>query len=605
MAQNTTGPFPSAPKNVLPSGHIEYNLTHNSTSDVVMVKCPEDEYKHSNSLKGFTMEKILQKPVGFARQFNELFIWSAYRISDVSKNTLMITCGHFEKDIGTGAVKKMYWKINVKWTVPTNVFEIAHAVDANGINANPMSDENKIVGKQERAYEQPNFIVDGKQERAKSAKNEKIFVVRSISSGKRKYNIRLIEMENLNLKEFYIGKEILSQRVIYLSGEVKPIGDKEAINNGELSVKGYEIIQFSYSALTESKFYEEVVETFFFGPDKHYENPKPITVNFTKNDGDIEANCPINQYDYAFLSEIKIGSNFTIKINDSIAEGDTVTGITKSGDNFVHKIKNETLYHIHCIYETPDGIIEQVKVYTDISRYETIIDEGGKLKIHKLKDEDTEKKLQEMKDKMKEADKSSFQKLKEKLGTGGVVGIGIALLFVLSCICFLIYYFTLRKIIKACLDEKEKRAKYPNVFVFWENVKVQSIGQYSKMAPDEKYVCKKTKQTKIIKILESEDVVIDSGEDPFNETLVKCSKEIGNKIQAYYVNDVSPKRTYIISDGPRKESIMHFFKMLFLENVSVVVSIIYRNPEEPENNARNPVYWPVFIGLIQNLSLKS
>uniref|UniRef100_A0A0N4Z429 Protein-tyrosine-phosphatase n=1 Tax=Parastrongyloides trichosuri TaxID=131310 RepID=A0A0N4Z429_PARTI len=113
----------------------------------------------------------------------------------------------------------------------------------------------------------------------------------------------------------------------------------------------------------------------------------------------------------------------------------------------------------------------------------------------------------------------------------------------------------------------EKRAKYPNVFVFWENVKVQSIRQYSKMVSDEKYVCEKTKQTKIIKTLESEDVVIDSGEDPFNETLVKCSKEIGNKIQAHYVSDVSPKRTYIISDGPRKESIMHFFKMLFLENV--------------------------------------
>uniref|UniRef100_A0A0N4Z408 Tyrosine-protein phosphatase domain-containing protein n=1 Tax=Parastrongyloides trichosuri TaxID=131310 RepID=A0A0N4Z408_PARTI len=242
--------------------------------------------------------------------------------------------------------------------------------------------------------------------------------------------------------------------------------------------------------------------------------------------------------------------------------------------------------------ETPDGIIEQVKVYTDTSSFEAVVGKDGKLKIHKLKDEEAEKKLEELEHKMKEARKSAFQKLKDKIGIGGVAGLGIAILFVLSCICLLIYYFALRKVIKAWLDEREKRSKYPNIFTFWEDVKAQSLRQYSKISSDEKYVCEKAKQTKIVKQLESEDADIDSGEDPFNDTLVKCSKDIGNKIKAHYVSDVSPKRKYILSDGPRKESTLQFFKMLFLEDVSVVVSIMYRNPDETEENIKDPVYWP-------------
>uniref|UniRef100_A0A0N4Z859 Lipoprotein n=1 Tax=Parastrongyloides trichosuri TaxID=131310 RepID=A0A0N4Z859_PARTI len=261
----------------------------------------------------------------------------------------MITCGYFVQDTGTEMVKRIYWKINVKWTVPINVFEIADAVDANGMNANPMSDgtkcnknnkdlsvvtiekgTNNLIAIDTKAYgvssmyakqtfyffdkiklnnknellkpcgialvfyEIPNFVVGGNRDRIKSTRNQDIFLVPSLSSGKRKYNIKLLEMENLDAPEFYADEEISSQRMIYRDRKLKPIGDKEVIKKGELNVEDYEIIQFSYSALSKGKKYKEVAETFFFGPGKHYVNPKPITVNFTKNDSDIEANCPIN-----------------------------------------------------------------------------------------------------------------------------------------------------------------------------------------------------------------------------------------------------------------------------------------------------------------------
>uniref|UniRef100_A0A0N4ZWN5 Tyrosine-protein phosphatase domain-containing protein n=1 Tax=Parastrongyloides trichosuri TaxID=131310 RepID=A0A0N4ZWN5_PARTI len=51
-------------------------------------------------------------------------------------------------------------------------------------------------------------------------------------------------------------------------------------------------------------------------------------------------------------------------------------------------------------------------------------------------------------------------------------------------------------------------------------------------------------------------------------------------------------RKYIISEGPRKETTMNFFKMLYLEDVRVVVAIIYRDNNDSKKTKKDICYWP-------------
>uniref|UniRef100_A0A0N4ZZR2 Tyrosine-protein phosphatase domain-containing protein n=1 Tax=Parastrongyloides trichosuri TaxID=131310 RepID=A0A0N4ZZR2_PARTI len=620
MAQNATNPFPSAPKNVLPSGHIEYNLTHNSTSDVVMVKCPEKGYNHSKDLKGFTVEKILDNSVGFARQPNKLFFWSAFKISDASQNSLAITCGYFLKKTNLETPNKIYWKINVKWMVPTNVFEIAHAVDANGINANPMSDENKCdenniklsivtfdkakknltyikagnIGlnimyakqifyffKESKLnnvkellfpcgiaiiyYEIPNFVVDGNTNRIKSSKNEEIFVVRSVSSESRKYNIKLLELGYLNAPEFYADEEISSQRMMYRNGEVKPFGTNEIIKQGELTVKDYEIIQFNYSALSRRKQYKEVIETFFFGPENTTIEEDLAPVNYKVPASDINAQCLINQYEYAYLAKI-MANEESFDVDSSMADGETIHGFTKSKDGFSFPITDQEKFDLSCIYQTPDGTITIRQTFFGIKPTTT---EAPQTTEKSSGDSEMATKIEDSQDK-----DSSMMHI-----------IIIAVVVGVVLLCALIYFLLLRKKISIYMRMKEKKKVYPNIFALWEEIRKQTLVEFVKMIYDENYMSSKVKGIKIVKQLESEDTFLESATNLFTDTLIKCFKDIEGLIKANYVKEISSKRQYIISEGPSKSSISNFFKMLYLEDVAVVVSILYKG-------VKNAVFWP-------------
>uniref|UniRef100_A0A0N4ZJI3 Spheroidin n=1 Tax=Parastrongyloides trichosuri TaxID=131310 RepID=A0A0N4ZJI3_PARTI len=138
----------------------------------------------------------------------------------------------------------------------------------------------------------------------------------------------------------------------------------------------------------------------------------------------------------------------------------------------------------------------------------------------------------------------------------------------------------------------EKRKKYPNIFILWNDVNTQSIKKFSKIVTDESYIPSKVRDIKLIKHVDSDDEIVDYVTNLFDDTLIGCFKEIDRQIKAYYIQDVSPKRKYIISEGPRKETTMNFFKMLYLEDVRVVVAILYRDSNDQKKTKKDICYWP-------------
>uniref|UniRef100_A0A0N5A094 Tyrosine-protein phosphatase domain-containing protein n=1 Tax=Parastrongyloides trichosuri TaxID=131310 RepID=A0A0N5A094_PARTI len=199
---------------------------------------------------------------------------------------------------------------------------------------------------------------------------------------------------------------------------------------------------------------------------------------------------------------------------------------------------------------------------------------------------------------------SFFDRMKKQLGAPLFYGLLVIVVLVVLIALLFVLFLVFRSRIRYYFLVAEKRKNYPNIITFWNDVNTQTINKYSKIVTEESYIPSKVRDIKLIKHVSSDDGAVDYVTNLFDDTLIGCFKEIGRQIKAYYIQDVSPKRKYIISEGPRKETTMNFFKMLYLEDVRVVVAIIYRDNNDLKKTKKNICYWPDKAVMFGSLSIE-
>uniref|UniRef100_A0A0N4ZWQ1 Tyrosine-protein phosphatase domain-containing protein n=1 Tax=Parastrongyloides trichosuri TaxID=131310 RepID=A0A0N4ZWQ1_PARTI len=630
------GLFPSAPTNV-ESGNLYYTLNHDSSYDVIMIKCPDSQYKYSDKMSVFILHDNYQIPIGFERRIDRIFVWSAVRNTNLNETEMIIICGYYLYEDSNMVLKKSSWNIYVEWNKNIDMINNVHFqlpsevrdYPENSKCRKPSSELIKIsINKDMRLYSFKTFndadlfvkqfiyffdkvdvsrtgelavpcdvvrmyatppeinIINNEMHKAKNM--EKIFVVNSTFHGNRTYQFKLEIKNSPDLKNFYAGETVIINKIKYKNGEIKIINNTKYYSSEIFTVDKFEILEFIYPTITRNGSYEEVKRIIFFGPENRNFVLKHEVYQLIDNDQEVQAHCSMNIFSYGYLVAMK-ANNITTNVTSFTSEGQTLNGLTKRGDFFIHIIKNESLYKLNCIYQTPDGNVILPKVYSDSNINITIDDRDEKPIVE-------DKNLQDINGKkykpLKKTEKSVITKLREKLGDSVFFGLIAGAVIIILLGCFLICFFGLRKIIPKCSEERRRRLMYANIFSFWNNVKMMSLREYSKVITDEKYVSSKVKNIKIIKNLDNEDFNLEGVDYLFNATLIRCYKMLKVPINAHYVSSIPQERNYIISDGPRKDTIGEFFKMLFLEDVAVVVAIFYKDLNNPNAKAEDKTYWP-------------
>uniref|UniRef100_A0A0N5A2N9 Tyrosine-protein phosphatase domain-containing protein n=1 Tax=Parastrongyloides trichosuri TaxID=131310 RepID=A0A0N5A2N9_PARTI len=625
--------FPSAPTGV-PDGDITYSLEHESTSDVILVKCPDMDYTHHDKLTRISLSKRFQFPVGYSRQMSSTFVWSAVRNPNPENKDFKVNCGSYNYRDSHG-LREIHWNINIKWKNSIDTSKDLIFVDPVGINIDPVKNkcmktnaelilvsigkdknlftfeemtnansyskqivyffDKDMVSRSEElvtpcgvamiCYYPPSIIIVNNKKYLASM-DKKVKVVYSESEKSRPYKLKLMLGRGSGLENFYAGEMVSVQRMKYRDGNVEVINDTFFETADSFTINGYEILNFKYLAFTQGGKYVNVSETIFFGPKvRQLITPFEIT-DIGKDKKEIQANCSTERLSYGFLIAIE-ANNVTTKVKNSILDGQTIDNFEKKKNLFVYTITNKSQYIINCIYQTPDGTVKIRKVYIDKSKHIVHTDKYGNIKI------------------IRNQRKIFFFKYKEHMSPSLFLLLFLLAGFIIIIISFLIYYFALRKMVERFFEEKRMRSRYPNIFHFWDTVLSQTLKEYSKIATYDKYVSRKLKSIKIIKHVENEDSNVINADNLFNSTLIKSYRIINGLIKAHYVKNVSPKRTYIISDGPRKHAIGEFFKMLFMEDVAVVVAIIYKDFNNPKANTKDVRYWPTKAPIVfENLTVE-
>uniref|UniRef100_A0A0N4ZDP4 Protein-tyrosine-phosphatase n=1 Tax=Parastrongyloides trichosuri TaxID=131310 RepID=A0A0N4ZDP4_PARTI len=626
--------FPSAPTG-LPNGNITYSLVHESTSDVIMVKCPGTSYIHAGKLSKINVSKELSDK--HSRQEPSTFVWYPVRNKNLKNNNYELECGSYNYSSSSDK-RTVYWNINIMWKNPINISTDLMVIPSSKINADPMKfkcgkendnllivgdlkneglhtfetiilsetytkqlfyffDKEKILTTSEivvpcgvaRIYgDAPKIIITDHKMYA-SNKNKEIYVIPSRSQRKRAYELKLNVAGSSDFDNFYYEEKVSVQRMKYRDEKVEAYNDANFETSIFFTVTGLEILKFSYSYLTHGGKYGYVSKTIFFGAS----NKKIIlpfeTIDIGNGKKGIQPNCSTERLSYGFLVAIE-ANNVITKVNSSIPNGKLIDGFKKNGIFFAYtRTTNNSQFVINCIYQTPDGTAEIRKVYIDKSTYIVHLDKNRGLQIiKKFKKEERQRGVKHI----RESGKNFLTKVREKVGSPVFFGANALIGFIIVILSFLIYYLALRKILAKFFEEKRKRIKYPNIFHFWDAVTSQTLKEYSKIITDDKYLSEKVKTIKIIKHLENEDANMDSADNLFKSTLINSYGNINGLIKAYYVRNVSPKRTYIISDGPRNHAVGEFFKMLFMEDVGVVVAIVYKDFRYSNSNKKDVRYWP-------------
>uniref|UniRef100_A0A0K0E261 Tyrosine-protein phosphatase domain-containing protein n=1 Tax=Strongyloides stercoralis TaxID=6248 RepID=A0A0K0E261_STRER len=120
----------------------------------------------------------------------------------------------------------------------------------------------------------------------------------------------------------------------------------------------------------------------------------------------------------------------------------------------------------------------------------------------------------------------------------------------------------------------------------------QNLEVYAETIQDKKYIPDKLKDEKVSKKIEGGEVVEFNKNSLFDDSLVKCYKNIDKEIKAHYIKDISPVRTYIISDGPTFEKVDYFWELLYHEDVGVVFAILFQEHEINQDTHSKVFYWP-------------
>ncbi|CEF66153.1 Protein-tyrosine phosphatase, receptor/non-receptor type domain-containing protein [Strongyloides ratti] len=440
--------------------------------------------------------------------------------------------------------------------------------------------------------DRPKILVKGYNSTQRKVNGTKIDVIK-FDYLERFLEIQLLLTNQPNLKDFYKNEEILITKVIFTKNGVKEVPNSNKTTKGTFSLNGYELLKFSYNWLSTGS-NRMIMKIFYFAPPQ--ENFKfPLEyILYASNETVVRPNCSINRFSFGYLYSVDYINKKIVNLTELNANGVAHDGLYRSGDFvFTSDVSNFNTT-LKCLYKTPNGEVTLIHSFLHNDKASFEVDENGKRYLNVDEDKVTINKVK----------KSRFEKFKETFGTTGAISIivgsviiGILVFVGISVLIFL-------KAIKLHIRRKKLASKYPNIFALWKELSNANLEEYCKIVQSKKYIPDVLKKQSFLKKIEGDEEVEFNTSTLFDTSLVKCFKSIFGEIRAHYINDVSPERKYIISDGPAPENVKYFWELFYKEDVAVVISMIYQDSDEDPETKNKLLYWPEKNQTYGNVTVK-
>uniref|UniRef100_A0A0K0FP53 Tyrosine-protein phosphatase domain-containing protein n=1 Tax=Strongyloides venezuelensis TaxID=75913 RepID=A0A0K0FP53_STRVS len=341
---------------------------------------------------------------------------------------------------------------------------------------------------------------------------------------------------------------------------------------------------------------------------------KENTIRYFTNETSSNPNCPLFYLNIGYLYKFK--HNVTEKDYSDSVSIDTINEISsKTESHIFFKGIGDPHLIIRCLYKTPDGGITTITEFIDKDmvaaneekiRQAKLDDERKKnqtrqseidalKKGYEKKQEESDKKSREEKKKfeerLKQSNMSLFQKLSAKVGRNNAIFLTVALILFILIILTVLIVILYKKWLNPLLIMLKQKKKYPNVYVFWNNLTSQSFDSYCQAIKEKKYLSNKVLNQIVVKKMEGGEEVDVGVSHLFDKTLVKSYRHFPRKIKAHYIYTDIEQRKYILSDGLTKDTQSTFWQMIYEEDIGTIVAIIYDKKTLDVDEDSDEVYW--------------
>ncbi|CEF60672.1 Protein-tyrosine phosphatase,receptor/non-receptor type domain and Protein-tyrosine/Dual specificity phosphatase domain and Protein-tyrosine phosphatase, catalytic domain-containing protein [Strongyloides ratti] len=455
--------------------------------------------------------------------------------------------------------------------------------------------------------EKPEIKING-QEHPVSPNNNKIYVVKRESMTE-VFNIKL-HLMSPDASDFYKGEKILMKEMRYTESGIEVIPNTDEMIIDSFTLHQFKILKFTYNypALENDKVIEKI---YYFGAMKDDYNFPNQDILYLANETSIQPNCTINGITYGYFDSLTYENN-TIKLNEF--NNNEKDNFQRSGDYIILKNIKTNIIFLNCRYITPTGSVTFTQTFIKGKKVFMGKNEKGEeeYKLIPISDRsEYEKILAEQDQKIAAMKKSFFEKLKDNIGAGGAYGIIIGIILIILVIITIAAIFCYIKLLRPIIIKKKIIKTYPNTFELWDQISKEDLEIYSENGIKKEYISDGVQNFEYKKIEEGGEEIFTDTISLFNKNLVNCFKDINEEITAYCINNISPERKYIISDGPAKEKINYFWELLYRENIKVVVAFINQPDNDISIDDKNFYYWPkkkekygnVTVQFIKNLSV--
>uniref|UniRef100_A0A0N5BTF7 Tyrosine-protein phosphatase domain-containing protein n=1 Tax=Strongyloides papillosus TaxID=174720 RepID=A0A0N5BTF7_STREA len=611
------------------------------TSDMVLVKCPGDDYRHTQTRDSFKLNRTIDRGDLKVVVVKDMFIWVP--LMEHSSRVAHINCGELGINSGGNNRKFYEWSYNVRWengsdlkglirrekmsvkiskpddmcseiiddlliftttfnnsimmVDPKKEYSTFYTRQLFYLFLKPNDTQtdmiNKPCGIVKAYYDCPDISLTncGSYDKTKKINNIKINIVKAVEKEK----VIEVKLDGGRDTNFYRAEKISITRMVYNGKTLEIIENSTKLITSEFKIKGFEVVRLSYNCLSQNN-EKKIIETFYFAPTSEDHKINQF-VKYDKNDSTIQPNCSVNWMTVGYLEKIKYkGSETSLK---DIENGSDNEGILKKGGNFVFlKVGNEHEISLECSYRTPAGTITTVTRFVNGTK----VLKGYNTDGTPIFDYDITNK--QMKNEIEQLKRSWYQKLVDSCGKIGAIFIiiGVFLLILLCIVVPLLVIYV--KILSPCMKVRKYKNLYPNVYNFWESLTNESFEVYCNSIMDKKYLSDKVTNRKVIKKIEGGEEIDVGISDLFDSTLVACYKNMPKKIKAHYIYKDTEDRKYILSDALTKDTMYSFWQMVYDEDIGTIIAVIYDKKTGGNDQASNKIYWPEDKGTYEDISVK-
>uniref|UniRef100_A0A0N4ZZ70 TYR_PHOSPHATASE_2 domain-containing protein n=1 Tax=Parastrongyloides trichosuri TaxID=131310 RepID=A0A0N4ZZ70_PARTI len=135
---------------------------------------------------------------------------------------------------------------------------------------------------------------------------------------------------------------------------------------------------------------------------------------------------------------------------------------------------------------------------------------------------------------------------------------------------------------------RRQKNVYLNIETFFETYKDADFDDYVKYMLEKEYVPEKLTKETFIQTSIAGEVIVQGDSHLFDDTLVSIESIKNLGFCAHYINSEYDGKKYILCDGPTKDSMHNFWKMIYYQNISTIIINIF---EEERGSENYEPYW--------------